>query len=370
MKKITVGLSGINAVDNPGPGVGIARALKEDKELNVKIVGLAYDAMEPGIYMDWVIDKSYVMPYPSDSHEIYMERLQYIKESYGLDFVIPSLDVELPFYTKYADKLQEMGIGTFVPTSEQFRLRGKDCLDAVADRIGIKIPASKVVTTYDGLLKAIDAIGLPIMVKGAYYQAFRAHTTQEAISYFNQIANVWGYPIIAQQAVSGEEMNVVGAGDGDGGSLGLVAAKKMSKTALGKIWTGVTIKNEQMLTASENFIREYKWRGPFELECIVDGDKVYLIEINPRFPAWVYFAAGVGVNIPSNLFRKAHGMEQPRSNDYDSGKLFVRYTYEVVTDMEPFQQMVLKGEFSNEGKGKKKDPAGKRKTAVKGASSK
>jgi carbamoyl-phosphate synthase large subunit len=349
MGKIIVGLSGINAIDNPGPGVGIARALKEDKELDVKIVGFAYDAMEPGIFMDWLIDKSYIMPYPSDNHEIYLERLQYIKESHGLDFVIPSLDVELPFYTKYSKKLEEMGIKVFVPTTEQFRLRGKDHLEAVAEKIGIRIPVSRVVTTYDGLMRAIGDIGLPIMVKGAFYQAFRAYTTQEAINYFNQIANVWGYPIIAQQSVIGEEMNVVGAGDGEGGSLGLVGIKKMSKTSLGKIWTGVTIKNEKMLSASDNFIRKYKWRGPFELECIVDAGDVYLIEINPRFPAWVYFAAGVGFNLPSNLLRKALGMPLLKTADYEPGKLFVRYTYEVITDMKPFQQMVLKGEYSNEG---------------------
>ncbi|MGK5091422.1 hypothetical protein WDW89_05305 [Deltaproteobacteria bacterium TL4] len=57
MDEIIVGVSGINAVDNPGPGVGVARSLKEDPELNIKIVGLGYDAMEPGYYMDWLMDK-------------------------------------------------------------------------------------------------------------------------------------------------------------------------------------------------------------------------------------------------------------------------------------------------------------------------
>ncbi|TVL96552.1 MAG: carboxylate--amine ligase, partial [Candidatus Brocadia sp. WS118] len=63
MNEIFVGVSGINAVDNPGPGVGVARSLKDDKELNIKIAGLAYDAMEPGIYIDWLIDKAFITPY-------------------------------------------------------------------------------------------------------------------------------------------------------------------------------------------------------------------------------------------------------------------------------------------------------------------
>ena len=64
MKELIVGISGINAMDNPGPGVGVARSLKADQELAVKIVGLAYDALEPGNYLDWLFDKVFILPYP------------------------------------------------------------------------------------------------------------------------------------------------------------------------------------------------------------------------------------------------------------------------------------------------------------------
>ena len=344
MKDIIVGISGINAVDNPGPGVGIARALKEDQELSVRIVGLAYDAMEPGIYMDWLMDKAYILPYPSGGHDGFIRRLGHIKESYGLDFIIPCLDVELPIYTRHAGDLLAMGIRTFLPSPEQIRLRGKDRLRDVAPKIGIHCPVFRKVSSCDELCDAITEIGLPVMVKGAFYGAYRAATLQEAVGYCNRISAEWGYPVIVQQVVSGEEMNVCGVGDGEGGSLGLVGIKKMGVTSQGKIWTGVTIRNEAMLAAASAFIREYKWRGPFELECIVNGDDIYLIEINPRFPAWSYFATGVGVNLPANMIRKAFSLPVPAISDYESGKLFIRYTYEIVCDMAPFQTMITQGE--------------------------
>jgi len=96
MKTLRVGVTGINAGDNPGPGIGIARSLKEAADLNIEIVGLAYDAMDSGNYMNWVIDKSFTMPYPSNGGDAYLARLAYVKQSYGLDYVIPSLDAELP----------------------------------------------------------------------------------------------------------------------------------------------------------------------------------------------------------------------------------------------------------------------------------
>lgn len=344
MKEIIVGVSGINAVDNPGPGVGVARSLKEDKELNVKVVGLAYDGMEPGIYMDWLIDKAFIIPYPSGSHDEFLQRLYHIKSTYGLDFIIPNLDAELPLYIKYKDELDRQDIKTFLPNSEQFRLRGKDRLKEVAEKIGIQFPPSEIVTSYDELAKAVEKLGLPVMVKGAFYKAYRAYTTQEAMGHYNAIVAEWGYPIIVQKMVSGEEMNVVGVGDGEGGSLGMVGIKKLWITSLGKIWNGVTIKNRQMLDAAQKFIESYRWKSGFELECIVNGEDVYLIEINPRLPAWSYFATGVGINLPANMVRKAYNLPLKVPQDYEAGKLFVRYTYELVTDMAPFQAITMKGE--------------------------
>lgn len=348
MKELIIGVTGINAVDNPGPGVGVARSLKEDSGLNAKIVGLAYDAMEPGIYIDWLIDRSYIMPYPSGGRDAYLQRLAYIKETGGLDFIIPSLDVELPFFTKYGEEIEKLGIKTVVPSMEQFKLRGKDRLTDIAEAVGINIPATRVVSSYEDLMGALDEIGYPAMIKGAYYKAYCAYTSQQAAGYYNSIVAEWGYPIIVQQVVKGEELNVVGVGDGEGGNLGLIGIKKMWVTSLGKIWTGVTIKNERMLEAAAKFVSAYNWKGPFELECIADNGDIHLIEINPRLPAWSFFATGVGVNLPANMVRSAFGMPVSGNYDYESGKLYVRYTYEVITDMKPFQDIITTGEHCYE----------------------
>ncbi len=97
MTELIVGVSGINAVDNPGPGVGVARSLKEDSDLDVKIIGLAYDALEPGIYMDWLIDKTFLLPFPSGGPDPFIDRISEIKQTHGLDFIIPNLMRNFPF---------------------------------------------------------------------------------------------------------------------------------------------------------------------------------------------------------------------------------------------------------------------------------
>jgi len=344
MEKLKVGVSGINAVDNPGPGVGVAKSLKEWNP-DISIVGLAYDAMEPGVYMKWLIEKSYLMPYPSQGADAFIDRLLYIKNSYGLDAVIPTLDAELPIYIEYADRLKELGIANFLPTKEQFRLRSKERLKEVADRIGVKSPRTFTVVDYKGLQEALNEVGYPAMVKGLFYKAYKVYNYQEAVEKFNVIVAEWGYPVLVQQVVSGEELNLVGVGDGKGGHFGFLNIKKLWITQLGKIWTGVTIKNPKMLEAAENFVREFKWRSAFELECIYtpEGD-IYLIEINPRFPAWVYFSTGAGINLPARLLQAALGEEPSRDWNYEVGKLYVRFTDDFVTDMGLFQKISTHGE--------------------------
>lgn len=343
MEPLIIGVSGINAVDNPGPGVAVARGIKEDTGLSTEIVGLAYDAMEPGIYLDWLIDRTYLMPYPSGGGEAFIDRLLAIKADRGLDLVIPNLDSELPIYIRYAAELARNGIQVMVPTNSQFRLRSKDHLVAEAPAWGCDTPRTVVLNGPGQLDAAIATLGLPVMVKGCLYEAWRADTVAEAHHHANHLAADWGWPVLLQSIVTGEHLNVVGLGDGAGGHDGLVALKKLGITKLGKIWTGVSVRHPGMLDAAERFIRHTKWRGPFELECIVDGDRIFLIEINPRFPAWCYFATGVGVNLAARLVRRLMDLSVAGGNDYPAGKLFIRYTYEVVADMTAFQALVTGG---------------------------
>lgn len=344
MKPIIVGVTGINALDNPGPGVGVARSLKEDSDLDVVVVGLAYDVLESGNYMDWLIDRSYSMPYPSSDGADQFHRLLDIKDRHGLDCVIPNLDAELPFYIRYSRELEREGIRVLVPTHEQYRLRSKDKLLELAKTLGISCPKTETVWSHDELQSAVGAIGLPVMIKGLYYEAVLARTMSQAVAQFDRLAAAWGAPVIVQEVVKGEELNVVGVGDGRGGLLGRVGIKKTAVTVLGKAWGAVTVQHEAMLEAATRFVEAHRWRGPFELECIVDNDKVYLIEINPRFPAWVYFATGVGVNLPARMLKTMFGREAATATSYASGRMFVRYAYELVTDMNRFQQLITRGE--------------------------
>lgn len=47
---LTIAVTGLNANDNPAPGVAILRSLQMNPPRGQRLVGLAYDALDAGIY--------------------------------------------------------------------------------------------------------------------------------------------------------------------------------------------------------------------------------------------------------------------------------------------------------------------------------
>jgi carbamoyl-phosphate synthase large subunit len=348
--KINVAVSGINTIDNPGPGAGICRALKESG-MDVRTIGLAYDALEPGIYLDHIIDKSYIMPYPSGSRESFIDRIKDINSREGIDVIISALDAELPIYMDIEPVLKDMGIKMLIPTKEMFRLRDKLRLKELAEKIGVKAPEYLSCTSLTDLHEAAKKLGFPLMVKGPFYEAYKANSIGEAEGYFTKIALAWGYPIIAQKFIQGDEYDVIGCGDGNGNDMGVFAIRKMTITKLGKVWNAVSVRNEKLISATKKVVKGLSWRGGFEFEVLLEDktQDIYVLEINPRFPAWVYFPAGCGINLPARMVQLLTGQQYDTHSDYKSGKLMIRYTNELVKDISDFEQVSTFGESVEKG---------------------
>jgi len=330
-----VAVSGLNNTDNPAPGIPVIKSI-QDKNT---IIGLSYDPNEPGNFMG-MCEKTYLMPYPSLGFEELKGRLEHIQNSEGLDAIIPNLDAELPLYIKYQEQIEAMGIKLCLPSLENFELRNKNKLDSLSQKLDMTYPKTYEISSIKELQEITKSSQFPLMVKGNYYKAYMAHNLDSAIEYFYKISNEWGFPVLIQEVVSGEELNLVGVGDGKGELKGAVTIKKLTTTDIGKIWTGVTIKNDKMMQIAQNFVKQTGWRGPFELECIVNMGNVYMIEINPRFPAWVYFATEIGVNLPQMVVDIMEEKEFEPQLDYPQNKMYVRYTGEFVTDFTDYMKLL------------------------------
>ncbi|NPA44210.1 MAG: ATP-grasp domain-containing protein [Chlorobi bacterium] len=344
--KYTIAVTGLNNTDNPGPGVPVIRALREAKDFDVRIIGLVYENLEPGIYMDNIADKIYQIPYPSAGADNLINRIKYIHSKENLQVIIPNFDAELFTFMKSEDVLKSMGIATFLPTIKQFEERHKSVLPKYGKKYGLDIPESKNITNLVEVSKLDTEFEYPVLVKGKFYDAYLAYNEQQVTEHFNKISAKWGIPVIIQQFVKGTEVNVVALGDGKGNTIGAVPMRKQYITDKGKAWGGITLTDEKLLEITHDLIRKTKWRGGMELEIIKTNDgKYYIIEINPRIPAWVYLAVGAGQNLPEALVKLALGEDVIPFKNYSAGKMFIRYSYDIIGDISQFEKLSITGEL-------------------------
>ncbi len=341
----TVAITGLNATDNPGPGVAVAMCLRADPRFQGRIVGLAYDVLDPGLYAQGLLDASYLIPYPSTGRQALFSRLAHIKEEVGLDVLIPNLDSELPSLVDQEEALEAMGIRTYLPTRVQLDARAKENLDDLRKDHGVAVPLAESFVAVGTLHTLHERFTFPVVVKSPFYGAKICYSVDEAVRAFHALAAKWGIPIIVQSFVAGEELNVCAVGDGEGGMIGAVAMKKMLLTDTGKGWAGVAIHDDKLMGLARDVIAATRWRGPCEVEAIRDASgETWLLEVNPRFPAWCDLTGGAGQNLPLAVARLAMGETVEPMTDFRAGAAFVRISINQIIDISAMSALSIDGQ--------------------------
>lgn len=345
-KKLTIAITGMNADHcNPAPGLAVARCLRDVYQQNIRIIGLGYDALDPGLYLPGFCDAGYLLPYPSSGEAALFERLLSIHEFEHIDAIIPCLDAELIALINLEPKLTQLGIRSYLPSVDQLKVRNKDRLAKLAQLTGIDYPKIESVTRESFFHNCREqGWQFPLVVKGLFYDAKVAHNAEQAVAAFRSISAQWGLPVLVQQHIQGEECNLTALGDGRGNMLGAVMMKKRALTSSGKAWAGVSTFDDELQALAAALIAELKWRGPVEVEVMCDTSGAYhLIEINPRFPAWIYLSSGVGRNLPAVLLDLMFGKSPPNFPDPMTGTMFVRYAQETIVPMAAYESIVIGG---------------------------
>lgn len=347
--RASIAVTGMNAADNPAPGVAVARSLRAAGHKG-RLIGLAYDTLDSGLYNREIFDEIFLVPYPSRGPGPLLDRLREIRRDAGLEIVLPTLDSEMDLYLRLEPEYRELGIASFLPGEASLSMRAKSRLSEFCRREGFATPETRILSSVDSLSRAWDELSdpagvLPVYIKGVFYDARAARTEAEALAAFHSIAATWGFPVLAQRGMPGFEYNVCCLGDGEGGLIGSVAMRKLGVTSKGKAWSGVTVRNEELRELTERMIRALRWRGPCELEILsVEGSgELLLIEINPRFPAWCYLCTGAGVNLPAAQAMCAAGETLEPLPEARSGVIYSRMAMDIICDLDVLEGLSVSG---------------------------
>jgi carbamoyl-phosphate synthase large subunit len=243
-----------------------------------------------------------------------------------------------------------MGIHLLIPNEEVINLRSKLMISTFAREHNFLVPATFILNSYEDLSSLPKEMDYPLIVKGHFCDAYPVSSIEEAVVYISKLEEIWGWPVLVQDYIDGEEYCVAGLSDYDSEVIGVVGIKKFGLTDKGKIWAGVTVAEPELLNLTERFIKEIGWIGPLEIDFIRDKNSLefYIIDVNPRFPSWVYLATEAGQNLPLAAVHLALGERVDKFSGYETGLMFVRSAEDLVFDVERFTRFMTEEEDSNE----------------------
>jgi carbamoyl-phosphate synthase large subunit len=347
---INVAVTGLHAADNPAPGIGVLRSLRYPDGWDGELIGLAYDAYDTGIFDQQLMDHAFLIPYPNQGSEQVFERIKTIHDVIGIDVLIPTLDSELKLYQQLEPRLKELGIAMYLPSAETVQKRAKSKLVEFCEANGIDTPKTIVINEPGQFGDALDEIGFPLYVKGVFYDAYACHTRDEALKHFEKLRLQWGLPVLIQEAINGEEFDICAMGDDEGNLLGSVPMRKLRLTDKGKAWSAITLNNPRLAEFSKRTLKALAWRGPCELEILQESKtkKLFLLEINPRFPAWIFLGAGANQNLPRLVVELALGKKPQPLPPAKSGVTFVRHATDLICPLEYIESLTMNGELHYE----------------------
>jgi carbamoyl-phosphate synthase large subunit len=279
---------------------------------------------------------------------VLLKRIDDIRQEFPFTLLIPTLDLELEQLINIQAELKARGVSVMLPDGASFRARTKQNLPKVADHSGVLAPHTFPVYTGANAAEMTHRLGGKAMIKGPFYDASKAESPAHAAALAGRILAEWGGPVLVQELIVGEEYDLLAVGDGKGGTLGSCSIRKLVVSSRGKGYAGITVDDEGLREAADALMKYVKWRGPWECEFIRNRDgQFYLIEINPRFPAWADFPAAVGANLVAASVLQVLGESkaeiQAMLQPVPPGKVFLRHSTDLVCDAEMFRHLVVDG---------------------------
>ena len=214
------------------------------------------------------------------------------------------------------------------------QLTDKGRLVALADRLGIPIPETRIAEGGEAIVRATEELGFPVVLKPArsrYLKVDRIVSTNVAFAFNSEElvratnASIWldDIPCLVQRFVPGRGAGVF-ALYGSAGPVAWFAHRRIrEKPATG----GVSVLSESaavdpnMRSMAEKLLTAASWIGVAMVEFRVGLDGTpYLMEVNGRFWGSLQLAIDCGVDFPWLLYQVISGIPQHTPPAYEIGR--------------------------------------------------
>ena len=294
MKKINV------LVTAASRRVPLVRAFRDavEKFGKGRVITTDINPLSPALYFG---HRHHIVPLTTDRY--YIPIIESICDVEDVSLVIPTIDDELPIFGKARDRLESVGIRVAV-SSEQTGLICNDKYETYQFCLknDIPVPATTLAADIDGRRFMYPAIVKPRFGRGSV-NVFTVQTEDHLRLFSNYVPDA-----IIQEFVEGTEFTVDVLCNFSGKVISVVPRERLVIRA-GVSDKGITRKNKAVMDFAENVAVRLQIAGPANIQCKCDGNRVTLIEVNPRFSGGIPLTLASGADFPSWLLQMTAGID-------------------------------------------------------------
>lgn len=316
-------ISGLHSGTNPQPGVGLARSLRIAYP-DAILIGVEYSNRSSGIHWPQFDEIALQRPWEELDLPAYGERIAQLLDKGG--FWISGTDLEsIWLSTVFPDGHPNL----LAPSAKALSKIAKPAVPAHRG-LPLRIPTFISTEKSDWELHTFcRQHDWQVWLKGPYYDATRIASWSIFEAARAALSDIWSTDrLFLQMHVSGYEESVVLTAY-RGELLECAQMRKRELTEVGKTWSGdVTEVSDEFVQPLREIVKQLNWTGGAELETVRDAEgQRWLLEWNPRFPAWIHGATIAGHNLPAALIEAASGI--PAEESKGQAEEFTRVVLEL-----------------------------------------
>lgn len=316
-------ISGLYSGTNPQPGVGITRSLRLAYP-DATLVGVEYSNRCSGIHWPDIDELSLQRPWEELNLDAYANEVREVLDSGA--FWISGVDLEIMWL---ASVFPEGHRNLLAPPTAALQKIAKPAVEAHKG-LPVRIPPFISTEQADWDIHTFcRQHDWRVWLKGPYYEAVRTASWDVFEVVRDVLSRAWSTErLFLQTHVTGYEESVCFSAY-QGELAGSVYMRKRELTEEGKTWAGdVTEVPEEFRAPLKEIVRELNWSGGAELEMVRDTQgQLWLLECNPRFPAWIHGATIAGCNLPAMMLEMVTGI--PAQKAQATSEEFTRVVLEV-----------------------------------------
>jgi diaminopimelate decarboxylase len=289
-------VSGLHSGPNPSAGVGVARSLRLAYPA-ATLIGVDYSNGSSGLHSPDLDEIWLQRPWSEMDTDEYGRRIEEVLDDGAL--WISTLDLEIHWLGRALGRHPNL----LIPPLAALDRIAKPAIPARAG-MPLGIPPFVLTTRSDWDLHAFcRKHGWRVWLKGPYHDARRVWRWDDFRSSRAELTGLWSTEDLFLQAhVTGYEESIAFCAH-DGKLLDAVYMSKRDLTHEGKTWAGrVADVPMELLLPLRQVVADLGWTGGAELEMVRDaaGGR-WLMDWNPRFPAWIHGTTIAGRNLPGRL---------------------------------------------------------------------